>query len=86
MPVRKFRSVEAMGGPLWYQPGDPALYRAMRQVLGIAHRTLRPRFPPGVHRHASIEELHALELQWEDANFLAYRAWFEREIRRAPSR
>jgi hypothetical protein len=37
MPIRKFRGIEEMGGPIWYEPGDPALYRAIRNVWGPLH-------------------------------------------------
>jgi hypothetical protein len=80
MPVRKFRSVEEMGGPTWYAPGDPALYRAIRRVWGLAHRILKPRFPPGVHKHRSIESMNALQEAWDDANFAAYHDRRKREL------
>jgi hypothetical protein len=73
MPIRKFHSVEEMGGPLWYQPGDPALYRAIRHAWGVGHRTLRARFPPGVHKHRSIDAMNESQQAWDDANFRAYR-------------
>jgi hypothetical protein len=79
MPVRKFRSVEEMGGPIWFEVGDPALFRALRQVWGLAHRTLRPRFPPGVHKHRSIDDMNRLQECWDDANFRAYHERREEE-------
>ncbi len=80
MPVRKFRSVEEMGGPIWYAPGDPTLYRAIRRVWELGHRTLRPRFTPGVHKHSSIEAMNARQEEWNDANFRAYHERWEREL------
>ena len=79
MPVRKFRSVEEMGGPTWYEPGDPVLYKAIRRVWGQAHRTLRPHFPPGLHKHRSIEAMNAQQQEWDDANFRAYHERMKRE-------
>lgn len=79
MPVRKFRSVEEMEGPLWHQPGDPALYRAIRHVWGLAHRTLQPRFLPGVHKHRSIEAMNAVQEAWDEANFRAHQERQRRE-------
>jgi hypothetical protein len=73
MPVFKFRSVEEMGGPRWLDPGDPALYRAIRHAWALGHRTLRASFPPGVHKHRSIEDMDAAQREWDDANFRAYR-------------
>jgi hypothetical protein len=73
MPVRRFRSVEDMEGPHWYPPGDPALSRAIRRLWGLHARTVRPWFPPGVYRHRSIEDMNALQEQWDEANFVAHR-------------
>jgi hypothetical protein len=82
MPVRKFRSVEEMGGPSWYEPGEAALYRAIRHVWGLGHRTLRPRFSPGVHKHRSIEAMNAQQRAWDDANFHAYQERLKQEAGR----
>jgi hypothetical protein len=79
MPVRKFRSVEEMEGPLWHRPGDPALYRAIRIVWGLAHRTLQPRFPPGVHKYRSIEAMNVAQDAWDEANFRAHQERQRRE-------
>ena len=56
MPVRKFRSVEDMK-PTWRKPGDPMLYRAIASVWELARRTNPRRFPRGVYRYRSIEEM-----------------------------
>lgn len=64
MPVRKFRSVEEMERPWWRRPGDPALYRAMAGLWDVGCRTSRRRYPPGVHRHASIEEMRRVQENW----------------------
>ncbi len=74
MPVRKFRSVTEMEGNTWRQPGDPNLYRAIRGTWDFARQTLEPRFPPGVHKHRSIEDAEQERQRWEDANVAAYRA------------
>jgi hypothetical protein len=73
MPLRKFRSVEEMEGPIWHSPGDAALSSAIRHVWALAHRTIRPHFPPGVYKHRTIEELNAQRQTWDDANFQRYR-------------
>ena len=72
MPVRRFRSVEEMEGPHWYEPGDPALFRALRRVWALHARTVQPRFPPGVYRHRNLEAMNALQETWDEANFLAH--------------
>lgn len=61
MPVRKFRSVEQMKQPRWHQPGDAALYRAIAMTWDLARRTNPRRFPPGVRKYRSIEEMSAAQ-------------------------
>jgi len=80
MPVRKFRGVEEMDGPVWYEPGAPALFRALRRVWGLSHRLLQPRFPCGLHKHRSIEAMNEQQQAWDDANFRAHRERQEREL------
>lgn len=72
-PVRKFRSVEEMESPLWRRPGDPDLYRAIALVWAFGRRTVPRRFPPGVHRHRSIEQLDRQVEEWSAADFEALR-------------
>lgn len=65
MPVRRFRTVEELNQPIWRQPGDPALFRAIAALWAEGHRTFARRFPPGVHRYRSIEELNAATERWQ---------------------
>ena len=67
MPVRKFRSVEEMERPHWREPGDPTLYRTMSRVWAFGQRTAGYRFPPGVYRHRSVQELNAQTAMWSVA-------------------
>ncbi len=64
MPVRKFRSIEDMDAEVWRVPGDPALYRAIAGLWALGQRTARRRFPPGVHKRRSIEELNEAARAW----------------------
>jgi hypothetical protein len=64
MPVRRFRSVEELNQPRWREPGDPALYRAIESLWAAGQRSFERRFPPGVHRYRSIEELDAATERW----------------------
>ncbi len=67
MPIRKFRSIEEMKSTSrWRKPGDPELFRAMAGLWDIAHRTRTRRFPPGVHKHASLEEMQRVQQQWAE--------------------
>lgn len=72
MPVKKFRNVAEMEGNTWHEPGSPELFEAIRSTWDFARRTLRPRFPPGVYKHRSIEDAERLRERWEKANFNAY--------------
>jgi hypothetical protein len=66
MPVRKFRSVEEMSSPLWRSPGDPDLVRAMAKLWDIGRRADRRSYPPGVHKHASIEDMQHVQEEWAE--------------------
>jgi hypothetical protein len=74
MPVFKYRHVGEMEDRSWREPGDPALFRAIRGTWDFARRTTRPRFPPGVYKHPSILEAEQLREAWEQANFESFRA------------
>ena len=73
MPVYKYRDVSEMPDRSWRQPGDPALFRAIRATWDLARRTIQPRFPPGVYKHRSIEAAEKLREEWEQANFESFR-------------
>jgi hypothetical protein len=73
MPVYRFRSADEMNQPRWREPGGPELLRAIASVWSFGQRTGRRRFPPGVHKHRSIESLNALTEQWALADFERFR-------------
>jgi hypothetical protein len=79
MPIRKFRHVDEMEDTLWYERGDPALFRAIASVWDFAERTCPLRFPPGVYRHRSFADADAQRENWEDANWHAFQARRERK-------
>jgi hypothetical protein len=64
MPIRRFRSIEDMKTLRWRDPGDPGLFRAIRRLWEIAARTRTRTWPPGVHKHASIEDMQLAQEQW----------------------
>jgi len=78
MPVRKFRSLEAMEDSLWREPGDPALWQAIDRLWRFAAETCPLHFPPGVYRHRSIEEAKEQREVWDKANFRAF--WLRRGV------
>ena len=59
MPVHKYRSIYEMPDETWREPGDPVLYRAIRQVWDFGQRTSKRRYRPGVYKFRSIEEMDA---------------------------
>lgn len=67
MPVRKFRSVEEMPEAGWMDPDDPGLIDAIRECWALAAKLSPIRFPPGVYKRRSIEELNAATEAWEAA-------------------
>jgi hypothetical protein len=65
MPLYKFRSIDDMPDPAWRTAGDPDLFRALAQ-LSEASRRMRPRrFPAGVYKHRSIEEMNLQRDRWD---------------------
>jgi hypothetical protein len=71
MPVRKYRHVGEMERDIWYERGDPRLFRAIRAVWDFAQRIVQPRFPPGVYRFGSVEDAAAHRDLWERHNIEA---------------
>lgn len=67
MPVRKLRSLEEAEDAVWRDPGDPRLWEVIRGVWGLSSRVFPRRFPPGVHRHRSIEDANRQREAWEIA-------------------
>ncbi len=70
MPVRKFRSFEEMEDERgkWKTQDTPALWRAIRATWSWARRMAPRRYPPGVYKHRTIEELNRQTELWEIAN------------------
>ncbi len=64
LPVYKFRSIEDMPEPPRRLPGDPALYKAIAGVWEFGRRTNPRRFPPGVQKYRSIQEMDRAQEQW----------------------
>ena len=64
---------------LWREPGTPELWRAIDRVWRFAAQTVPRHFPPGVHKHRSIEDAQRLRDQWEEADFQAF--WKRRGVK-----
>ncbi len=67
MPVREHRSVEEME-PHWYEPGDPRLFKSIAALWNLGHRGVDLRFPPGVHKHRTLEAADRQRQAWQMAN------------------
>ena len=53
-----------MKAPRWREPGDPDVLRAMAALWSVGRRTSTRRYPPGVHKHASIEAMQLALERW----------------------
>ena len=67
MPVRKFRSLPDYDESVWFAPDDPRLLPTIKAVWARSARLCPPRFPPGVFKHRSIEEMNRQTEEWERA-------------------
>ncbi len=74
MSVRKYRSIEEMKASRGYDRDDPRLPRVIEGIWDFGRRTAGLRFPPGVHRHRTVEEMNARAAEWAAENFRAFRA------------
>lgn len=67
MPIHRYRSIYDMPDETWHQPGDPILYRKMRQIWDFGSRTTKIRYRPGVYKFRSIEDMEAAQEEWTRA-------------------
>ena len=65
MSVRKFRELPAADESVWLPLDDPRLWPIIRAVWALSARLGPPCFPPGVHKHRSIEAANRLTEEWE---------------------
>jgi hypothetical protein len=68
MPVRRFRDGRDIPAP-WREAGDPGLFRAIERVLATAETACGYRYPRGVYKFRSIEEMKAQKERWSLENF-----------------
>jgi hypothetical protein len=64
MPVRKFRSIGEMDSVTSRPPLDPENLRIAMSLTETAYRIRPWHFPPGVHKHRSIEEANRARDEW----------------------
>jgi hypothetical protein len=74
MPVHKFRSIEGTPPVPWRRPGDPELYVALERLWETARRLCPRRFPSGVYKHRTMEEMNQQRQEWESACVAARQA------------
>lgn len=66
MPVRKFRSVEAMkSATQWLPAGDPAIGPRFRYLCALVSAAMPIGARPGVRKYRSVEEADADRERWE---------------------
>jgi hypothetical protein len=64
VPVHKFRSIDDMPELAWRRPGDPELFRALAGLAEASRRMSPRRFPAGVYKHRSMEEMNRQRDRW----------------------
>jgi hypothetical protein len=73
MPVTRYRSVEEIPPPPLRERGSEALLQAIAATWSRAAWLAPLRFPPGVHRHRSIQEMNETTDAWGLANAVRLR-------------
>ena len=68
MPVRRFRSVDDAEQSVWMDRNDPRLWSAIKSVWEFSDRVYPYRFPPGVHKHQTIDDANRQTAEWETLN------------------
>ena len=53
----------------WLESDDPRLAKRIEFVLGLSFLNLPMRFPTGVHKFRSIEEMNAFKERYENERF-----------------
>lgn len=61
--------MEEMPDQSWRDRGDPALHDAIRSLWSFSAKAFPHHFPAGVYKHRTAEEGHALQVEWEKADF-----------------
>lgn len=65
MPVRKYRSIEDMPAPPPLPPLDPGNLKVACDLSSLAARLRPTRFPPGIHKHRSLDAADRVRRRWE---------------------
>ena len=74
MPVRKYRSVDAMPPAAFREPRDPSNVRIACELSMTAFRFAPRRFPSGVHRYRSIALASEQRDLWERSSHAPLKA------------
>ena len=64
MPVRRLHSLAEAEESCWRDPRDPVLWRQIKAVWEMSRRLAPHSFPPGVHKHRSLEEANLQSDLW----------------------
>lgn len=65
MPVRRLRSLQEAEDALVLNPDDPRLWEIVSSLWALSDRLFPRRFPPGLRKHRSMEELNEQRERWE---------------------
>ncbi len=64
MPVRRYRDVSEMPGPVKLDRKDPNLWRHIAAWMELSNSLSPRRWPPGVYRNQTVEEANRRRESW----------------------
>lgn len=67
MPIRRLHSLQEAEDTLARDPDDPRLWSNIAALWDFSDRLAPRSFPPGVHKHRSLEALNRQRENWEAA-------------------
>ena len=65
MPIRRLRSLDEAEQSVWLESADQRLWPTVKDVWTLADRLYRRRFPPGVYKHRTMDEVNRQTDLWE---------------------
>jgi hypothetical protein len=65
LAVRKLAHLPEYDDSVWLDPTDPNLIPTIVAVWERSRRLCPPSFPPGVYKHALIEDANRMTERWE---------------------
>jgi hypothetical protein len=73
MPVTKLKSLDEAAESLWRRSDDPLLWRQIDSLWRMSARVTHAVFPPGVHKHRTIDAANQLVEGWDQTRLASLR-------------